>query len=1168
MPIGKPIVVPSEILVATDATPPYKKFEDDFTGAWLPKGDPVRIGAKNYANIENMRYTDFGLEGVGGYSRINTTTTDRNITNAIQLKTNYDQESYIIAQGLSLIDNTPILITNTGTIPDTSNFNIYEWLVDNTNNILALQSYYTGGATYSGYVYLNITQTAYASGSALASIIQTAMNYNSVLNQGDALTFAVSYSTTTNKFTIATTGGTCKYYEVANTIGSIIGFTATSSAYSASLVSDTATEYTTLYNETDNSTDTLARMSLLPNGHVGICNEYENLIWAGDEMPIGAFLYGTEPTITIAGANNELEFTSNHGTATITIPSTTYTGITLAAAIQTQIRANGTLDLPSATVEFRISKFYIDAGEASHTILFTGNGDAAYTVGFTVATTAAKTMLGAAPYIASPYFYNLSDNTTILNNAATSTGNTFSVGNAAAYKYFLIGSTRPIQGMKIKTTSGAFTTSTLSGKYFDGEKFVTLDSLAVSTSSSVDTVTFEDTSSLAKPMFIDGYYLYFYRFELSTGTVIISNITLNAIIQDLIDLWDGIYRTCLKFIYIKYEGSKYNRREYTLETIDQTIRKYNYDSVDEDLDLAGLIPIGANSGGTALGLNEADEDYIEVLFREPMCAFKWDLFRSETGGDVNSMTVYFWDGSQYVKAQNVYDTIKNAEAGLSNYYMLEQGGIQFFEIPLYNSDGTAYTGLEKQSEINDIKGYKYKISWTYESLQQRFLTLILDQFTGVPRYKTIQKLHKFPFMYKNRAMWCNSQSDKEYNRADYSMANQPDVYNGEDASGTFNERSLYFGDNSALTSAIELYGQYGDNIETVALFFKNNETYMLMGDNPETFRIYTVSKTVGNVAPLSLVAAEVSFPSANQPDQNIAMWISDKGPVIFLGNSIRAVPGLEPYFDPEDTSGTAGASLYLGAAYIKEARAWYDYMYKEYNVIIPTSTSASANKWFVYDLVRQKWYQKVPTADYPSGAITVEDTDGNKYNYGYTSTGYMLKMEDGLYWSSTNKMQHKVKSADMILSGSLWEESTARQIKLVHEDNDAGVITINHYINGNTAYVAGMVKNSTTYYKCNVTHVAGTFATDFSAGLWAALSYLTSGATWVTAGYYRAYPAEISMAEASNYRYKHLLHKLNVTGFSHAFEFIINNCTAKKPKLLGWSVEYDTQEDVRADTAS
>ncbi len=1153
--LDKPI--PNEIVVSSDETAQYKKFEDDFSGAWLPKGDPVRIGLKNYANIENMRPTDFGLEGVGGYSRINETGTNKNIKNAIQLRTNYDQESYIIAQGHSLSTDVPVLMTNKGTVPDTNDFGTLLWKIDNTNNVLALQSYYSG--SYSGYVYLNITQTTYGGGSDLASEIEDKMNAPGVLNFTNNLVFTVTYSTTAKEFTIATAGGTCKYYEVANTAGAMIGFTETSSDYSASLVSDTTIVDEALYIEDDNDTDELARFSLLPNGHVGVCNSVENLIWAGDEIPIGAFLYGTEPTVTVAAANNNLEFTSNHSTATITIDnSTTYTGTLLAANIQTKIRADGTIDLSAATVEFRIGKFYIDAGEAGHTILFTGTGDAGYTVGFGAeVTVAAKTMLGKAPWVANPYFYNLSDNTEILNNTLTSTGNTFAISNAAANKYFLIGSTRPIKGMKITTTSGAFTTSTLSGKYFDGEKFVSLSSLAVSTTSSVDTVSFADTSSVAKPMFIDGYYLYFYRFELSTGSVTVSNITLNSDIQDLIDLWDGIYRICKKFIYIKYEDVKYNRKDFTLEVIEQTMRNYNYDCADEDLNLGGLVPIGANSGGTGLGLNEADEDYIEVLFNEPMCAFKWDLFRSDTGGYVDSMTVYFWDGTQYVKAQNVYDTIKNAEAGLSNYYMREQGGIQFFEIPLYNTDGTEYTGLEKQSEINGVKGYKYKILWTYDVA--RFLTLILDQFSGIPRYRTVKTLYKFPFMYKNRAMWFNSQSDKEYNRGDYSMANAPDVYNGDDASGANNERALYFGDNSALTSAVQLYGQYGNQIETVALVFKNNETYMLVGDDPETFKIYTVSESVGNVAPLSVVAAEVSFPSTNAPDQNIAMWISDKGPVIFLGNSIRSVPGLEPYFDPEDT-------LYLGTSYIKEARAWYDYMYKEYNIIIPTSTSASDNKWFVYDLVRQKWYQKVPTADYPSGAITVEDTDGNKYNYGYTSTGYMLKMEDDLYWggssTDTNKMQQKVKSADMILSGSLWEESTVRQLKLVHEDNDAGLITINHYINGNTAFIGGMVVEASAYYRCAVTHVGGTFADDLTAVLWVLLSYQETGAAWVTGTHYRAYPAETSMAEASNYRYKHLLHKLNVTGFSHAFEFIINNCTAKKPKLLGWSIEYDTQEDI------
>ncbi len=49
-----------------------KKWETSFSGAWIPDADPLLIGEKNFANIENLRYTNAGLEGVSGYTALTT----------------------------------------------------------------------------------------------------------------------------------------------------------------------------------------------------------------------------------------------------------------------------------------------------------------------------------------------------------------------------------------------------------------------------------------------------------------------------------------------------------------------------------------------------------------------------------------------------------------------------------------------------------------------------------------------------------------------------------------------------------------------------------------------------------------------------------------------------------------------------------------------------------------------------------------------------------------------------------------------------------------------------------------------------------------------------------------------------------------------------------------
>jgi hypothetical protein len=44
-----------------------------FDGAWMPDVDGVLIGPDNYQTLQNLRYKDSGLEGVNGYTKVNTT---------------------------------------------------------------------------------------------------------------------------------------------------------------------------------------------------------------------------------------------------------------------------------------------------------------------------------------------------------------------------------------------------------------------------------------------------------------------------------------------------------------------------------------------------------------------------------------------------------------------------------------------------------------------------------------------------------------------------------------------------------------------------------------------------------------------------------------------------------------------------------------------------------------------------------------------------------------------------------------------------------------------------------------------------------------------------------------------------------------------------------------
>jgi hypothetical protein len=73
-----------------------------FDGMWMPDIDGSLIGAQNYQTLENLRYKDSGLEGVNGYTKVNTTalTTYTKIRTGHQLRTNKTQDSYILVNAV------------------------------------------------------------------------------------------------------------------------------------------------------------------------------------------------------------------------------------------------------------------------------------------------------------------------------------------------------------------------------------------------------------------------------------------------------------------------------------------------------------------------------------------------------------------------------------------------------------------------------------------------------------------------------------------------------------------------------------------------------------------------------------------------------------------------------------------------------------------------------------------------------------------------------------------------------------------------------------------------------------------------------------------------------------------------------------------------------------
>jgi len=118
-----------------------------------------------------------------------------------------------------------------------------------------------------------------------------------------------------------------------------------------------------------------------------------------------------------------------------------------------------------------------------------------------------------------------------------------------------IGTVRPIQGVKFYVGTPNTNTASVSGYYWDGDSWVGLSSLVDGTSATsktlaqTGTVSFSTTVGAAKERGIKdnfAYYFYFLFAGISSGTTI-TYCTVDAPVQNLVDIWDGTPRTCLQF---------------------------------------------------------------------------------------------------------------------------------------------------------------------------------------------------------------------------------------------------------------------------------------------------------------------------------------------------------------------------------------------------------------------------------------------------------------------------------------------------------------------------------------------------------------------------------------------------------------------------------------------
>lgn len=1071
--IPKPTI--TDISISDDN--PVRRIQHTFNGKWVSKDDPLIVGDENYSDIVNFRYTNAGLEGVGGFAHINTTPTGHKLINGMQLITNYTQDSIILVQTESDADSTDKRIithrTTGANIPTTGDFSV-EGETPDTFKVIVVEA---GNKTIvmkcvagtNNNVTVELTD-GYYTPDEFATEFTIKLNLEDDITGGGGppptKSFTVTYDLATNKFTITFSTTDVFVLDATSTLEDDIGFAGggpwTSDGGTPNIIiSDNAIKTdTALYEES--SSAARARFSLWPNGNIVVCDSVENLIWSGDEQPVAAFLENLQETY-LSGAS---------------------------------------------------------CRDYTHKVR----------------------------------------NTDSTENVPVVTTNTY-----------LIGSTRPLSGIYFNmTTLNTAATPSITLKYRDTNDYTAFTEIASKTDNTDGFKVNDKWITWTPPgdevtYYLGKYSLYFYTINISSvaSSPKINYIRTRSNIQEIVDIWDGVFQDPIYCVFVR--STNFTD---AVETFDCTDEMGVRTPVKYGKNAQGIYTISFNYLGAH---TDHKESYIEVMFQEPVHAMEFIIWDTDNGATlIETVVIQYNDGITYRTASQAYDTTQD-----SSVKFRKSGAICFVLNASYK---------ENKVTRNGVTGYIYKIRFTGSA---RYNEVKLDMIRGVTREQVIKDVYLFPFQYRNRAMLCNSINDEDYNRVDYSNTNAPDSFSGPDASGRYHTYSLYFGNREKLTGATSIFTQYGDILQEIALFFKNHETYVLSGNTAEDFQIYKLSRTIGCPSPLTITSADVGLRTPDGRTQSIALWLSDKGPVMFNGASVILIPGVEKYFDQFDSS-------YITTDFA-DVRGWYDTTYKEYNLVFPAD-----ELWLAYDIVRDKWCKRNITNEFPNGAISVINDDGETYIYLYNDDGYMSQLESGLYWGDNSyTVENSVTTADILPFNDIWIESILRRTQVIFKDNNEGKLNVVYYNDGNTGNTITCTRvvftnanpdtltlTSSAYPLASglrpgmELYVSGSDSNNTSAGSPYTIASINDSGKIITliAGdtlTVEDKTAEIiltagielgeAMAETDNYRIRHLLSNTNLLGWSHKLKIETITCTATKPTLLGWGAEFTKVRDEKLD---
>jgi len=959
--------------------------EIPFTGKLVTSEDPAVIGV-NFQQITNTRYTQTSIKGIGGHSKINSTA----IPNPkVRSGIHFDKadESHVVVEAYNTGLSSSKIYENTTAIPNTGDFAATELYTPLSG---------TGRFSLAPNGYL-----AYANGA------ETCIYGGSESDIGGFINYAPD-----NSFSRDQTR------QVTDTVSSGAGHIATLER----VTEDTSDDVLILHCENNDTDDS-------PSGHTLTDTNVTYNASAKKWGSYGAILNGTNASFTVPD-HADFDFSGVAATWTIDLWGTVdslaslnpiyykqtdannyfMVAITTGGAVQVSNFA-ASAEVLNSTAGFYTGTGVISTGTQYHIeidrngsywyIFVNGTLEGILVDATDIGTETGDVLIGTD---GTHYFDGDMDEYRV-SSIATHTSD-FEVP-ADAYgdgysTYLYIGSILPVSQFKFYISTVNTNTSTAAVNYWTGSEWAPVNSLSDGTASGgvslaqTGAMTFESTATTATLKEIKGMVLYWYRVKIndSDDNIGVYYVTDKVPFQTMKDLWDGMPTNILSFLKHTDTYEDYTTEVYAKDYISTYASTY--------ADLTGLTSAQSVIAG----------------FSTRQLGLRFDIVGGEENTTANTvMSIDYWDGSAWVTVGAISDGtstggVSFGQAGLVTWGQLADG-VEF---------ETEFTGALEESPIL----YYYRVTFSQTLSEGR-----LNQVTGISAQQTIGN-YKFPLQAMNR-LWLFSDQDDEKNKSICSAKYTTTVFNGDDSI------PLYWGDEKEITAGAWLYSQYGASVYSILVVFKKNETWVLIGNDPENWQQYKISSSIGCVAPETVKIVELPA----QGDENI----NRSSIIIFQGaNGIYMTDGRPPVLISQDLDIFDKRKSLIKN--IDESFSFVDVENQEYHWCFTKTDFADQEYVLDYKTI-MKWFDINRPSPLQYG-IEVKTTTGATYTYGFIDD-YILRLEHGNNFDGDAIVQ-TLHFGDIALNGNhVTLETTAEYHNLITTAKSTTEnITITHYGDSST----------------------------------------------------------------------------------------------------------------------